>query len=107
MNIGIDISREIELIIRAREEEEKRENLKSKKEEANFNKSDIIRAEKGGDKKISSGLVPAARDLNNTLRELEKDMSTLDIRMHESGLDSEFNTIKRQLREKLSSFLSY
>ncbi|MBU2028471.1 hypothetical protein KJ761_01095 [Patescibacteria group bacterium] len=107
MNIGIDISREIELVIRAKENEEKQENLKSKKEGADWDKSDVVRAEKGGDKKISSELVPAARDLNNTLRELEKDMRTLDIRMHESGLDSEFNTIKRELREKLSSFLSY
>ena len=107
MNIGIDISREIELIIRAKEDEERKENLKDKKEDADFDKSDIIRAESGGDKKISSGLVSAARDLNNTLKEFEKDMHNLDIRMHESGLDSEFNTIKRELREKFSSFLSY
>lgn len=106
MNIDIDISREIELIIRAKEDEERRENLKNKKEEVDFDKSDVIRAEKGGDKKISSGLLLAASALNNTLKEFDHDLGILDSEMHKSGLDSEFDKIQSEIRNKLSSFLA-
>jgi hypothetical protein len=102
MNIGIDISREAELITRAKEEKEKRENLKNKKEEADWDKSDVITAEKGWDK-----IAPSARELDNSLKEFEHDLDNLEKRMHESGLDAEFDGLKRKLRDRLSSFLSY
>lgn len=80
MNIGIKISSEIESIIKEKGSEE-------------------------GGKKISSDLLPAARELDNTLGELEHDLDRVKNKMHESGLDSEFREIKSELRSRLSSAL--
>ena len=82
MDIRNDVVRQIENII----EEEKR-----KKEEG---------------KKISSGLLSAARELDATLNKLEHDLDTLKARLHESELDDEFKKIKDDLRSKISSALS-
>jgi hypothetical protein len=82
MSINIDISREVELIIRENKDKE-------------------------DGQKISSELPSVARDLNNTLKEFEHDLGVLENRMHSSGLDAEFKEIKHELREKLSSFLGY
>ncbi|PIP26553.1 MAG: hypothetical protein CO140_00500 [Candidatus Moranbacteria bacterium CG_4_9_14_3_um_filter_40_7] len=89
MHIDIDVSREVELIIREKEGEKKEGE------------------EKEGTKKISSELPSAARELDNTLDKLGDDLNRLKNKMHESGLDSEFGKIKGEIRSKLSSFLSY
>jgi hypothetical protein len=81
MSIGVDVYREIESII----------DKKGKEEDG---------------KKISSDLLPAARDMNNTLKDFENDLSRFKNKMHESGLDAEFGGIKSELRSKISNFLS-
>jgi hypothetical protein len=84
MNISIDITREVESIIREKQGDGK--------------------GEESG-KKISSDLLSTARKVDTTLNGLEHDLDALKMRMHESGLDREFIDIKSELRSRLSSAL--
>jgi hypothetical protein len=98
MDLSINISGEIDAIIREKGKEEKNE---SKKE------GDALESKKPeGGKKISSELMPVARKLDGTLKDFKHDLEWFKGKMHESGLDSEFDKIKSEIRSRLSSFLS-
>ncbi len=99
MDLLINLPSEIDAIVKEREKEEKES---SKKEE---NAAGNKKPE--GGKKISSELMPAARKLDGTLKDFKHDLEWFKGKMRESGLDSEFDKIKSEIRSKLSSFLSY
>jgi hypothetical protein len=81
--MSIDISREVELVIREKEKQEK----------------------EGDGKKISSELVEAGRKLNYTLKDFQTDFDRFERKMAESGLDSELHNIKDKIKREIENIL--